>query len=688
MRLENLGEGVYQIAFDKANAEYNTIDTTFIEELAAVFKEVSADSGTKALLIRSLEKDFILGADINEIASIKTDEEITEKLTVANELFCQMKEAPFPVIALIEGLALGGGLELALACHYRLATENAKLGFPEIQLGIIPGFGGTKRLPDLIGMSSAIEMIATSKQIDFQKAYKLGLVDDCFIPSFFKRDPLIWAKALLERLPQLKAKQKAPSKSRTDALLKVPIIGSAVFSKIRKKILSETKGRYPAPLEFLEVLKKAKGLSEREAIAVESEGFKRVFFSDVGKNLIHVYLTQQALKRLHLKEDKERDVRDMLVLGAGSMGAGIAYLGVDNAISTSMKELKEEPLYKGVKHIRDLLQKKLLKKKTTKIEFEKKMALLYPTTSYGNLSKQDLIIEAVVEKIEVKNAIFKEIEPLVGPNAIIASNTSALSVNEMASHLKRPENFVGLHFFNPAPVMPLVEVIASKETSKETISDVFHFLKKIKKTPVLVQDSPGFLVNRILIPYLNEAGLLVEEGANPFQIDGVLKKWGMAMGPLEVIDTVGVDIGRDVIATISKVHPYPEAKIFEILAEEKSLGKKTQMGIFDYRGKKPAVNPSLLKSMASRKISDEDILKRCLGMLVNEAYKCLEEKIVESEDEIDIASVFGFGFPPFLGGLIRYSKNYGLANVKEDLLRYQSLSARFSPCKRLLEAKS
>ena len=694
-RLEVHSDGISDLIFDLADEKVNKFSTPVMEELSHVLDELKDNVKIKVLVIRSTKRDiFIAGADIAEIAGIREEETGRRLAEKGQAIFNKLENLPFPTVAVIHGACLGGGLEFSLACTFRIASDHPKtqLGLPEVNLGVVPGFGGTQRLPRLIGLSQALPMILTGKPVNGSKAYKIKLVDACIASEFFTERVNDFVQGILD--PQKRRWILQRRKTSSWFLDKTSLGQTLVFQRAQKDLREKTHGQYPAPLKAVDVIRKTLNGSIKKGLAIEAQALGALAITSVCKNLIQIFYAQEALRKdSGIKGDSQlKLIQSAGVLGAGVMGGGIAWLFSSVEIPVRMKDINWEAMAKGFQSAEGMYRQLLKIRKMKESEVNLKMLRISGGLDYAGFKGLDIIIEAIVENLQVKKKVLAEVEPQVRDDAILASNTSALSIDQMSSALKHPERFIGMHFFNPVNRMPLVEVIPGQKTSLETVATLVAFVKTLKKTPVVVKNCAGFLVNRILLPYMNEAAHLLEEGADLGFVDRCILRFGMPMGPFSLTDEVGIDVGYHVAKTLSE--SYGErmavAGILQIIAmEKKMLGKKGQKGFYLYQGKAKRVNPEIagiIKSyqdqhpVKQKNINEELILDRCLLMMVNEAARCMEENVIAKAEYLDMAMILGTGFPPFRGGILRYTDQREIRSVV-DRLNYLSESEgpRFQP---------
>ena len=647
-----------------------TLTRDSLEELTKVIAaatEVDQKKGAKGLCFFSHRPGvFLAGMDISVINDLKNESEALRNLEEAHKLFNAVEDLKMPTAALVDGICLGGGLELSLCCKKIFVSDNSKtaLGLPEVMLGVLPGFGGTYRLPKKVGLPAALDMILTGKQIRGKNAYKMGLAD-----------AILPAERMIELAPQYltKAKKKKSLKEELEkAAMDNFLTRKIIFQKAREQVMKTTKGFYPAPLKILEVLEGGIGKSRADYLAMEAQSFAELSQSVQSKNLQHIFFLTDNSKKLENK-DQLPSVKRGAVIGAGVMGGGIAWLFAHNNQAPLMKDITPAALELGLKQASQNFSGALKKRRMTEDEFNRKMRSIEPTLTLESMKSADLVIEAVVENMELKKKVFAELEGYVRPDCILTSNTSSLSVQEMSKALKKPERFAGLHFFNPVNKMPLVEIITHENVDPKTVQTLIKWVLDVKKTPIVVKDGPGFLVNRILAPYLNEAAFLLEEGVSIEALDEAALNFGMPMGPCRLMD----EIGLDVCVKVGKImhEGLGERAVPSLLAsklyEAKLLGKKNSKGFFlyDEKGKSTGKNPEISKLLPNkRNHMDEMMIQMRLFLpMVNEAAYILADKICDKAATVDVGMIYGTGFPPFKGGLLRWADQEGLEQIVERL---------------------
>ena len=677
-----INQNVARIIFDLENEKVNKLSFEILKEFDEKLNIIKDDSSIKALVIDSAKKDiFIAGADIKEIEKLKDEKEVYDSLMEVHQIFNKLENLTIPTIAYINGACMGGGLELALACKYRVITTNpkTKLAFPEIKLGIFPGFAGTIRAPKIIGLVAALDLILTGKTIDAKKAYKLNLADIIFddAQKEFMLDDFI-KKAIYGTIEK-----------RIDFnLLNYAPLNEIVFNKTLKGLLNKVNKDFQAPFVALEVIRATINKEFEDSIKVEAREFAKLAITKESKNMIKLFFLFEKLNKNF--EKTQNPISNAVVLGNGVMGKGIIWLFSKylNDVRLKIRDISHaNEIIKDVSKIYDYLIKS---RKMTKNEVDFKLNKISYTDKFNGFKNFDFIIEAIIEDEETKKDTYKQIENIVNENAIIATNTSSISIEKLASEIKNKENFLGVHFFNPVNLMPLVEVIPTSNTSKETINKVFELLITAGKTPILVGDCAGFIVNRILLPYLNEAAFILEEGSKIEKIDALIKDFGMPMGPFTLADTVVIDIGYKVAKILNEAYGsrMPIASIIEKMNDAKLLGLKTKAGFYEYDGKDKYVNTHVTSMIQNNTkiFEDEQIVQRCIYIMINEASRCLEENIVSDASIIDFAMITGTGFPAYKGGLLSYANDIGLKNILEYLRTFEKeYGSRFTPSNLLIK---
>ena len=688
--------GLLQVRIDRQDKSANALSKTMLEELERLVAEIKRNSDVRGVMFLSGKKgNFIVGADVTEMKSMSGGAEAAELSKLGQRVFEQLEALHVPTVALISGACLGGGLEFAMSCRYRIADDHAKtlLGLPEVKLGLIPGWGGTVRLPKLVGLLEALPMILTGRMLSGRQARSKGLVHD-MVPVEalpFVGEQLLRTVMKFGTASTIFTRPKRPLAARlTEAF---PPLRKFAFNKAEGKVRHETKGHYPAPLAAIEALRA--GFRQHPAVgfAAESAAIGRLADSPVTRECLRLFFLQEdAKKPQEFADIATPPITDAAVLGAGAMGAGIALLMAQKGIWTRLKDIKPEFLAKGIATARKLIKSDLQRKRITPLQASDSLDRLRPTTDYAGLKNADLIIEAIVESLPIKQQVFRDLAEATSSTTVLATNTSSLLVSEIAQGIPHPERIVGLHFFNPPHQMPLVEIVRTVHTSSAALATAFALTQRLGKTAVIVKDCPGFLVNRLLSPYMNEAGWLLLEVSDPLELDRAAVAFGMPMGPLELTDLVGLEVGQHVAANMHAAYgermlPAPLwAALKEISVTEPSAAKSLLIG----KGAKKKLNPAVLRAIAKVRqsgsftvpggtLSREELTQRMIFPLINEAARCLDEGIVSKPEDIDLAMVFGTGFAPFRGGPMRYAEAIGFNKIVETLEKMSHGRPRLAP---------
>lgn len=683
--------GIVEFRYDAKDGSVNKFDQQTSTEYEQAVSALEARDDIKGLVVTSGKSVFIAGADITEFVGYfqRSQQELESWLYEFNQVFNRFEDLPFPKVAAINGAALGGGCEMTLVCEYRVMGASGQIGLPETKLGIFPGWGGTIRGSRLLGIDNILEAVATAKFYKPDEALKVGFVDavvadDALVDSAIDlvkkciKGDLNWQARRQEKLEPVKLNQLEQAMAFNSGK-------GMIFAKANPK-------QYPAIALAVEAIEKHANLQRDEAVKVEVAGFAKAAKTPQAAALVGLFLNDQLVKKLAKEHSKEaHDINEAAVLGAGIMGGGIAYQAASKGLPIIMKDIKSEQLELGMSEATKLLSKQVERGKLTPAKMGETLSRIRPTLNYGDFGETDIVIEAVVENPKVKEAVLAEVESLVKEDAILASNTSTISITRLAKALKRPENFVGMHFFNPVHRMPLVEVIRGEKTSEKAIATTVALAQKMGKTPIVVNDCPGFLVNRVLFPYFGAFDLLLKEGVDFVQIDKVMERFGWPMGPAYLIDVVGLDTGVHGAEVMAEGFPdrmKPDYKGgIKHLFENNRLGQKNGVGFYKYemdkkgKPKKLADEATyeLLKAVQtdSRQVDDQEIIDRMMIAFCNETVRCLEDNIVASAGEADMAMIMGVGFPPFRGGPCRYIDQIGVANYVELCNRYAHLGKAY-----------
>lgn len=695
--LEIDGHRIGWIVFDDSERKLNVLTEAVMHRFAMLLEEVdrlTAAGQLRAIVVASGKGgSFVAGADVDAIAAIRDSGEGEAAARLGQTVFLALERVSVPTVAAIDGVCLGGGTELSLACRYRIASDSSKtrIGLPEVQLGIIPAWGGTIRLPRLVGLGAALPILLSGTPVSARKASDIGLVDDIVPEEGFRDHVSEFTQALIEG--------SAPRRRRR-SLARRLVENTApgrrlILAVARRRIRMRTGGNYPAPNALIDVLSEGLGTSVEAALALEADRAGELIASSVSKNLIHVFrLRERARKGTGIGRSTARTVKNAVVLGAGAMGGGIAQLLAYKGIRARMKDVNHQAIAGGLRHVHRLFDVAVKKHKLPRHEAQQRMELVSGGIGYHGIAEADLVIESVVERMDVKRMVFSEVEDRARPDCVFATNTSSLSVDAIAEVLERPERLCGMHFFNPVHRMPLVEVIRGTRSSDEAVASVYRLALDLGKVPVVVGDGPGFVVNRILGPYLNEAGWLLVDGVTIERIDDAAKAFGMPMGPVRLLDEVGLDVARHVGTTLheafgDRLLSAPPLRALETTGR---LGVKNAKGFYRYeKGQDVGVDETVYADLGLAATEhdgpdDDEIRMRLTLSMVNEAARTLGDRVVQRASELDLAMIMGTGFPPFTGGLLRFADSMGLETIVaylEDLAR--RAGSRFEPAPLLVE---
>lgn len=679
------------VVFD-AQGSVNKFDQSTLKELASALDAMRNHADIKGAMFRSNKPTFIVGADITEFNQLfkLPKAEMLHWLSSTSDLFTQIEDLPFPTISVLNGFALGGGFELALSTDFRIADSTAKVGLPEVKLGLMPGFGGSVRLPRVIGADNSVEWMTTGKEYRSDAAFSVGAVDAVTQPeslvdaatdmlnSAISGD-LDWQSRRAQKLNPLPLSQN-------EAMMSAVTTKGMVFAQAGK--------HYPAPMVIVESVAKAAGVGRADALVIEQEGFWQLSTTSESAAQIGIFLADQRVKATAkgYAKGSSSPIKSAAVLGAGIMGGGIAYQSAVKGVPAVMKDIRQEALDLGMKEASSILLKGMKRGKVKPEKMAATLASITPTLQLDAVSDAEVVVEAVVENPAVKSAVLAETEAAISDNAILCSNTSTISIDHLAKAVKRPENFCGMHFFNPVHRMPLVEIIRGEKTSDETIAKVVAYSLQMGKTPIVVNDCPGFFVNRVLFPYFAGFSQLILDGADFVAVDKVMEKiFGWPMGPAFLLDVVGIDTADHAAHVMADGIPERLSLIendpTQLLFKAQRLGQKNGKGFYnhglDKRGK-PMKTPAeeayeLIKPHCKPQQSFEtdDIIARLMIPMINESVRCLEEGIVASPEEADMALLYGLGFPPFRGGVFRYIETLGIANFVELAAQYEHLGPMY-----------
>lgn len=678
---------ILQVVFSSKNSSVNKFNQATLSELRQVIDLILEKKDKKGVLFSSSKSVFIVGADITEFLPLfkQPKEELQGWLEETHKLFNDIEDLDVPTVVAINGICLGGGFEFCLASAYRVASEKAILGLPEVKLGIYPGWGGTIRLPRLIGADNAIEWIAAGGQHKAPQAMTIGAVDMVVSSGSLQE----CSYKLLQEAVQGKLDWKARQEEKRSPLQFISPVESVMCFETAKAFVAQKAGsHYPAPLKAVAAMQQTAFAKRKDALKVEIAGFIEVAKTPVAENLVGIFLADQFNKRSNKAQTQEQTpVQYSCVVGAGIMGGGIAYQSAMSKVPITMKDINQEALNLGLTEATSLLTKLHKIKKIDANKMTKVMSQITPTLSYGDFKQADIVVEAVVENISVKKSVLTDIEANTRENAVIATNTSTISIDDLAQDLSRPENFCGMHFFNPVHKMPLVEIIKGKNTSSSTISKVVQYALQMKKVPVIVNNCPGFLVNRVLFPYFYGLMELLREGASLMLIDKTMENFGWPMGPCYLLDVIGIDTAYHASSVMAKAYPdrmsSDKPSLLKLFLDNKRLGQKNKKGFYQYElNKKGKLQKNfdqncqeLLSTFVSsvKEVDENEIIDRMMIPLITESARCLEEKIVATPMEVDLGAIYGLGFPPFRGGILKYADSIGLGAVCEKISQYSSL---------------
>ena len=680
-----INNGIATLVLDMKGEKANKLSFGFLDELSLILDEIHKNSSIQVLVFQSAkEKIFIAGADINEIKEFNDETEAFKMLIKGDEILTKIENLPMPTIAYVHGACMGGGLEFVLCCNYIVGTTNAvtKFAFPEVKLGFFPGLGGTQRMPKRVGLINALDLILSGKTIDAKKALRIGLANKIF--DHGQKESKL--EAFIQEVLSNKIK-KTPLSLMHKIMQSNQLTRSIVYKKTLESIEKKVNKDFKAPYVALEVIEKTFTMKFDEGIEIEAKAFAKLCVTKESKNLIDLFFLFEKMKKNYTKTDNP--ISNVAVLGNGIMGKGIIWLFSKYLNDVRVKVRKITQIEGMLKDIHKIYAYLLKTRRMTKNQIDFKMNKISYTQNFDGMNHTQLALEAIIENEEAKKEIFKNLEATLGKDSIIATNTSSISIETLGNELKNKKNFLGVHFFNPVNKMPLVEVIPTSHTSKKTINRVFEMLIACGKTPILVGDCAGFVVNRVLLPYINEAGFILQEGSNIPHIDKTLKEFGLPMGPFTLADTVGIDIGFHVATILKESYGtrMPIADILSKIYEMKLLGVKSKKGFYDYSQKEKSVNSDIYKLQESNKVfTTEEIISRCIYIMINEASRILEENIVTQAEIIDLAMIAGTGFPPYKGGLLKYADEVGTGEIIAELKRLEELyGERFTPSDLLIK---
>jgi 3-hydroxyacyl-CoA dehydrogenase/enoyl-CoA hydratase/3-hydroxybutyryl-CoA epimerase len=689
--------GIATVSLDRTDQPVNTLSADMVAEWEELLERLRADVGVRGVVLVSGKPDsFIAGADIDQFSQFASPADAEALSSRGQEMMQRVEDFPKPIVAAIHGACVGGGYELALACHWRVATDSPKtqLGLPEVQLGVIPALGGCVRLPRLIGPRAALDIILAGKTERPSKALKLSMVDEVVPQSILRQV----AAAAADRL----SRDGKPNRNRFPGAAAALVDGTSVGRQViyrtaRKQVLKKSGGNYPAPLTALEVVKIGLERGPAEGFRAERERFGELALSPISRRLVQIFFATNALK----KDDgvpagtevSPLRVRRLGIVGSGFMGAAIAGTAVLNAeVEARLKDSELPRVGKGLKAALGILDERLKRRRLTRPEHQRLAGLLSGTADYSGFTRLDLVIEAVFEDLAVKRRVLAEVEAEIPPEAVFASNTSTIPIRDIAAGARRPGRVVGMHFFSPVERMPLLEVIPAERTDPSTIASAVRFGRALGKTVIVVRDHPGFWVNRILSPYLNEAGVLVEEGAPIELIDSAMTRWGFPVGPVTLLDEVGLDVAQKAAKVMHGAfgERLTPSSVVGRMLDDNRLGRKNARGFYVYQeGHKTGVDERVYRVLGVKPregLKLEAVQQRLAYLMLNEAALAFAEGVVRNARDGDIGAIFGIGFPPFRGGPLRFVDDLGVGQVVDTLRRLQTEhGARFAPAPVLLE---
>ena len=677
-RIERQGD-LAIIWFDLPGEKVNKFSSTVMMEFATVVDEIARSNDIRRVILASGKPSiFIAGADVSEFTQVTTEEQAKEFTRFGQQLFHRFSKLPQVKVAAINGACLGGGCEIAISCDYRVMSDNPKavIGLPETKLGIFPAWSGTTKLPRLVGLPAALDIILNGKTLDGRRAKKIGLVDD------------VVPQAILMDVAKRYSQKGHAHGGRTKMYIEGnPLARRLIFGRARKAVLAQTHGHYPAPLKAMDVMEEGLAHGVDRGLQREVDEVVTLIRGDVAQNLVRLFFMMEESKKDRVTA-KPMNVENVGVLGAGVMGGGIAQIVADKTdASVRMRDINWKALAGGMKAAAKVWRKKVERRRMTRSDMQRKLARITTTTDWSGFQHADVVIEAVVENLDIKRKVLAEFEGVEKPGAFFASNTSTLPITDIAANAKHPDRVVGMHFFNPVDRMPLVEVIRGEKTSDEAVATIAALSRKLGKTVVICNDGPGFVVNRILGPYMNESGFLLEEGNTIESLDKAMIDFGMPMGPMALLDEVGIDVAAKVAAILKERfgdRGLQQSRVVDVLYADHRLGKKGGKGLYLYKdGKRQQPDPDvyeLLGITSPHPVDPQNAVERMIYSMVNEAAVILDEKIVGSAEELDLAMIMGTGFPPFRGGLLRYADKVGLPPIVVRLEEFaKQYGSRFAP---------
>ncbi|WP_413285491.1 fatty acid oxidation complex subunit alpha FadB [Vibrio sp. MA40-2] len=699
LQVKERNDGIAELNFC-AQASVNKLDLATLESLDQALDILKSTPNLTGLILSSDKDSFIVGADITEFLGLfsKPTEQLDQWLQFANAIFNKLEDLPVPTLSMIKGFALGGGCECVLATDFRIGDKTTSIGLPETQLGIMPGFGGSVRLPRLVGADTAMELITTGKPQRAKDALKIGLLD-----AIVDSDKLL--ESAIQTITQAKEQKldwQTRRKQKTSALTLSKLESMMSFTTAKGLVIQKAGPHYPAPITAVVAIEEAATYNRNSALDVERKHFIKLAQSEQAASLVGLFLNDQHIKSIAKQATKlaNKKTKRAAVLGAGIMGGGIAYQSALKGVPVMMKDIAQRSLDLGMKEASKLLNKQLSRNRIDGFKMTGILSSITPSLHYAGIEDSDIVVEAVVENPKIKAFVLNEVEQHVSEQSIIASNTSTIPINQLAKSLQRPENFCGMHFFNPVHRMPLVEVIRGEHTSEQTINRVVAYAAQMGKSPIVVNDCPGFFVNRVLFPYFGGFSALLKDGADFIQIDKIMEnQFGWPMGPAYLLDVVGIDTAHHAQDVMAEGFPQRMAKqskdAISALFEANKYGQKNGSGFYSYsidnKGKPrksfSADVLTLLQPVCAKTHSFDDdvIIQRMMIPMINEVVLCLQEGIIASPQEADMALVYGLGFPPFRGGVFRYLDNFGIKNYVAVAAQYSALGPLYQVPQMLLD---
>lgn len=678
MSVEIDDERIATILFDQPESKVNVIGVAFVEQFERIVEGLPRD--LRGLILASGKEGWIAGADLNEILRAPSAGEIRELVRRLHRVLNRLAALPYPSVAAINGVALGGGLELALACDYRVVVESEAsiLGLPEVSLGLLPAGGGTQRLPRLIGLSRALGLILESRRFSPRRARRYGVVDDVVHPTVLVPAAGAWAA---------RGKRSAhPRWTRLDRVAaKSALVRSVIYRRAAKQVHAKTLGHYPAPLRALDAVRAGQEQGFGAGSAAEAVAFGDLVTGEVACNLIGILLATESLKREQRRFAKSAlPVGRVAVIGAGFMGAGIAQVAASAGYAVRLRDVAPEAVARGLKSARDVTLGAVRRGRFSRSEAQAIVSRISGATDSSGFTRVQLVIEAVFEEVSVKREVIAGLDEVVSSECVIASNTSSLPISSLAPASRHPERVLGMHFFSPVHKMPLLEVVRAEHTSAQAVATAVEVGRAMGKTVIVVADGPGFFTTRVLGFMVQEAGRLFAEGASVGDIDNAMTAFGFPVGPLALTDEVGVDVAAHISQVLRDAFPdrFEAATAINRMVDSGRLGRKSKSGFYDYSGRKKKPDPRVyeLRQSAPRSFPTDLIQRRLVLALVNESARCLEESVIACPRDGDIGAVMGIGFPPYLGGPFRYADALGLDALIEQLRRLeQSFGPTFAP---------